>query len=117
MRYRREDDNNDYVFGMGDISAHINTPEAVACAVKSRLELATNQWFLDLREGTPYREHILGKYKFAVYNQAIYDRIKETKGVIKIIDYHSEYSPDSRHVNITVTIDTIYGTAEVQANI
>ena len=101
---------------MGE-SAYVNNPLAVMSAIKSRLELATNQWFLDTREGTPYKEQILGKHKSDIYNQAIQDRIKKTKGVKKILNYHSEYDPITRKVTITALIETIYGISELKTNI
>ncbi len=53
MRYRREDDDGDYTFGRGDDTWLINTPEAVAQAVKTRFLLWYGQWFLDTTAGTP----------------------------------------------------------------
>jgi hypothetical protein len=47
MRYRREDDDGDYTFGQGDDTWLINSPEAVAQAIKTRFELWYGQWFLD----------------------------------------------------------------------
>ncbi|MBZ8873882.1 hypothetical protein H5S67_26565, partial [Escherichia coli] len=52
MRYRREDADGDYTFGSGDDTWLINSPEAVAQAVKTRFELWYGQWFLDTTEGT-----------------------------------------------------------------
>lgn len=51
MRYRREDADGDYTFGSGDDTWLINSPEAVAQAVKTRFELWYGQWFLDTTEG------------------------------------------------------------------
>ncbi|EKH5089394.1 hypothetical protein O5Q68_004428, partial [Salmonella enterica] len=53
MRYRREDAEGDYTFGCGDDTWLINSPEAVAQAVKTRFALWYGQWFLDKTEGTP----------------------------------------------------------------
>lgn len=36
MRYRREDDDGDYTFGQGDDTWLVNSPEAVAQAIKTR---------------------------------------------------------------------------------
>lgn len=47
MRYRREDTEGDYTFGSGDDTWLINSPEAVAQAVKTRFALWYGQWFLD----------------------------------------------------------------------
>jgi hypothetical protein len=60
MRYRREDDDGDYTFGQGDDTWLINSPEAVAQAIKTRFELWYGQWFLDTTEGTPWIQSVLG---------------------------------------------------------
>jgi hypothetical protein len=63
MRYRREDDDGDYTFGQGDDTWLINSPEAVAQAIKTRFELWYGQWFLDTTEGTPWIQSVLGKQR------------------------------------------------------
>jgi len=115
MRYRREDKNSDYVFGAGDKSALSNSPETVAMAVKSRLDLSSGDWFLDDREGTPYKESVLGKQRSDIYNTAIRDRISGTKGVSEILSYQSEINFDTRKITITASIKTVYGQTEVNA--
>ncbi|MBG6243579.1 MAG: hypothetical protein EKE20_18100, partial [Candidatus Symbiopectobacterium sp. Dall1.0] len=70
MRYRREDANGDYTFGQGDSTWLINSPEAVAQAVKTRFELWYGQWFLDTAEGTPWLQSVLGKQRPETYNLA-----------------------------------------------
>ncbi|HHH0061707.1 TPA: hypothetical protein ACPZB8_003974, partial [Yersinia enterocolitica] len=85
MRYRREDENGDYTFGQGDNTFLINSPEAVAQAVKTRFELWRGQWFLDLTEGTPYIQSVLGKQRSDVYILAIRERILDTQGVSAIL--------------------------------
>ncbi|MFW3086591.1 hypothetical protein ACN6UI_27150, partial [Klebsiella aerogenes] len=54
MRYRREDDDGDYTFGQGDDTWLVNSPEAVAQAIKTRFLLWYGEWFLDTTEGTPW---------------------------------------------------------------
>ena len=60
MRYRREDDDGDYTFGQGDDTWLVNSPEAVAQAIKTRFLLWYGQWFLDTTEGTPWIQSVLG---------------------------------------------------------
>lgn len=113
MRYRREDSDGDYTFGQGDDTWLINSPECVAQAVKTRFELWYGQWFLDLTEGTPWIQSVLGKQRPEVYNLAIRQRILETQGVNSIIDFDTTLNTSSRRVIFTATIDTIYGTTTV----
>ncbi len=68
MRYRREDDDGDYTFGEGDDTWLVNSPEAVAQAIKTRFLLWYGQWFLDTTEGTPWIQSVLGKQKPDTYN-------------------------------------------------
>ncbi|WP_447874674.1 hypothetical protein [Serratia fonticola] len=113
MRYRKEDDNGDYTFGQGDNTFLTNTPEAVAQAVKTRFELWTGEWFLDVTEGTPYREAILGKHKSSAYNMAVRERILGTQGVTEILEFTTEYNGDTRRVVFTARINTLYGETTV----
>ncbi|WP_434524381.1 hypothetical protein [Photorhabdus asymbiotica] len=115
MRYRREID-NDYVFGRGEASFLIDSPEAVAQAVKTRLMLRSGEWFLDNQEGTDY-DKVLGKGTSGFYDLVIRQRILQTPGVSNIIHYRSESKPNTRKVTITVTIDTIYGQTGVTADV
>lgn len=59
----------------------VNSPEAVAQAIKTRFLLWYGQWFLDTTEGTPWIQSVLGKQKPDTYNLAIRKRILETQGL------------------------------------
>lgn len=113
MRYRREDDNGDYTFGQGDDTWLINSPEAVAQAIKTRFELWYGQWFLDTTEGTPWIQSVLGKQRPEVYNLAIRQRILETAGVSSITAFDTTVNTSTRRVLFTATVETIYGTTTV----
>ncbi|WP_194761235.1 thioredoxin domain-containing protein [Pantoea ananatis] len=115
MRYRREDDDGDYTFGQGDDTWLINSPEAVAQAIKTRFLLWYGQWFLDNTAGTPWIQSVLGKQKSETYNLAIRQRILETKGVKSIISFTTDLNTKTRRVTFTATIDTIYGTTTVNS--
>ncbi|WP_354691196.1 hypothetical protein [Phytobacter sp. RSE-02] len=111
--YRREDDNGDYTFGQGDDTWLINSPEAVAQAIKTRFELWYGQWFLDTTEGTPWIQSVLGKQRPEVYNLAIRQRILETKGVSSITAFDTTVNTSTRRVSFTATVETLYGTTTV----
>ncbi|MEI9625786.1 hypothetical protein [Phytobacter diazotrophicus] len=113
MRYRREDDNGDYTFGQGDDTWLINSPEAVAQAIKTRFELWYGQWFLDTTEGTPWIQSVLGKQRPEVYNLAIRQRILETAGVNSITAFDTTVNTSTRRVLFTATVETLYGTTTV----
>lgn len=113
MRYRREDDDGDYTFGRGDDTWLINSPEAVAQAIKTRFELWYGQWFLDTTEGTPWIQSVLGKQRPEVYNLAIRQRILETAGVSSITAFDTTVNTSTRRVLFTATVETLYGTTTV----
>ncbi|MCP9270138.1 hypothetical protein M5U04_19170 [Xenorhabdus sp. XENO-1] len=110
MRYRREN-NGDYSFGQGDSTFLTNSPEAVAQAVKTRLDLWRGDWFLDTAEGTPYREAVLDKsYAGAM---ALRERILGTEGVTEIVSLDAKRDPGTRKITLTATINTRYGKTTV----
>ncbi|HHY0812913.1 TPA: hypothetical protein ACVWYC_005481 [Klebsiella pneumoniae] len=113
MRYRREDDDGDYTFGRGDDTWLINSPEAVAQAIKTRFELWYGQWFLDTTEGTPWIQSVLGKQRPEVYNLSIRQRILETAGVSSITAFDTTVNTSTRRVTFTATVETLYGTTTV----
>ena len=115
MRYRKLDENNDYSFGNGQNDFYRDVPEAVAQSVKTRLLLWLGEWFLNIEEGTPFMQSILGKYSKAVADTAIQDRVLATTGVTDISDYESILDPDQRAMSVpTLKIDTIYGPSAVE---
>lgn len=113
MRYRQETEDGDYSFGQGDNTWLINSPEAVAQAIKTRFELWRGQWFLDTTEGTPWMQSVLGKQKPDVYNLAIRQRILDTQGVSSITSFSTTANTTTRRVEFTATVETIYGSTTV----
>lgn len=113
MRYRKLDANGDTTFGRGPSNFWINAPAAVAQAVVTRLKLLQGEWFLDVTEGTPWSTQILGKNTSATYDPAIQERILDTLGVTKLLDYASTLDPDTRELTVTAKLDTIYGEVTV----
>lgn len=117
MRYRKLDANRDYSFGRGQTDFLINSPEAVAQAIRTRLDLATGEWFLNTAEGTPYSSQILGNNTYSIYDTAIKERIVGTEGVVGITDYTSNFNPSSRSLSVTATVETLYGTTTVSTTV
>lgn len=115
MRYRALDPDGDYQFGRPNIF-HVDTPAAVAQAVLTRLRLATGEWFLDAREGTPYDPEILGYGTQGTRDLAIKNRIVQTPGVLELLEYAS--SVDAKRVfTVTARISTIYGPANITVTV
>ena len=111
MRYRALSPTGDFTIGQSAANFLVNSPAAVAQAVKTRLGLATGEWFLDTTDGTPYSTQILGTNTQGMYDSAIQERILGTPGVTGIVSYYSGL--DSKRVlTVEVTINTQYGVAE-----
>ena len=117
MRYRKLDADGDYVFGGGPADFLVNTPEAVAQAVLTRLLLLRGEWFLDTTAGMPWDTDVLGKYTSGKYDAAIRKCILATHGVTELTNYSSTADPETRVLTVTATINTIYGTTTVQATL
>jgi hypothetical protein len=109
MRYRTLDANGDYSFGQSQQNFLIDSPQAVAQAVSTRLKLYTAEWFLDSTEGTPWSEQILGENTQAGYDAVIRNRILGTQGLAQVDSYQSSRDPDSRKLTVLVEITTDYG--------
>lgn len=117
MRYRKQSDTGDYVFGGQLADFYTDVPEAVVQAVLTRLRLLRGEWFLDSTAGTPWSTEVLGKYTSSTYDAAIRDRILGTQGVLEIVSYTSTVDPETRTLSVSATISTIYGTTTVEATL
>ncbi|GMG90652.1 hypothetical protein Cmtc_18720 [Cupriavidus sp. TKC] len=117
MRYRKMTADGDYQFGGQQADFYKDSPEAVGQAVLTRLRLLRGEWFLDKTEGMPWATEVLGKYTSGTYDAAIRQRILGTQGVREIAAYSSSLDSEKRHLSVTATINTIYGTTTVEATL
>ncbi len=111
LRVRKLSPEGDYMFGQGAAEFMVDSPEAVAQCVKTRLELWAGDWFLDLDEGTPFRTKILGEGTMGLYDQAIRERILATLGVTGFDQYASSVA--RRNLVVICVINTDFGSAPV----
>jgi hypothetical protein len=114
MKYRKLTSTGDYMFGELGQEFYINSPEAVAQAVMTRLLLWKGEWFVDIQDGTPYQTEVLGMHTKSTYDLAIQARVLGTQGVVKITDYYSILNTVTRELQVAVTIDTIYGPIKIE---
>jgi hypothetical protein len=112
MRYRRLD-NGDMTFGNQQGDFLRDTPETVGQAVMTRLRLWLEEWFLDITEGTPWQQAVLGKYTRKTIEPAIRSRILNTEGVTDIEAFETIIDSENRKVTINATINTLYGQARL----
>lgn len=115
MRYRKLDGNGDMVFGHGSKDYYKDQVEAVVQSVLTRLLLWTREWYLDLEEGTPYREEVLGRGTESSSLRALQNRILDTPGVTRIISFGANQDPDTRHATFTIELETEYGEVTINA--
>lgn len=113
MRVRAQDASGDYTFGQGALNFLVDSPAAVGQKVKTRLLLMKGEWFLDVNEGTPYAEEILGEHKLALYDMAIQQRVLQTQGVVSILEYSSQLDAQ-RALSVSMLIETRFGQTRVQ---
>ena len=114
MRYRKLDKNGDYVYGNGQDDFLKDTPETVGQAAMTRLQLWKEEWFLDVEEGTPYLQGVIGKHSEETRNTVLRTRVLGTQGVTAIEDFIATVDPDTRKLSVSVSIDTIYGETTIQ---
>ena len=115
MRYRALSVTGDYQFGRIGVFL-IDTPEAVAQAIRTRLNLWTGEWFLNTNEGTPYETRVLGAGTQGTRDAAVRERILGTPGVLSLITYSSAVDAD-RKMTVSATVETVYGPANITAEI
>lgn len=101
------------VFGRGLGDFFIDSPNGVAQAAKTRLNMFVGDWFLNLLDGTPWRTQVLGKYTGATRDPAVRARVLGTTGLKSISSYDSTFDPITRAYSVHANIDTIYGPAVI----
>jgi hypothetical protein len=120
MRVRALDANGDMTFGQGQDNFLINSPQAVAQNVVTRLALFTGTWFLDTTDGTPWDTDVLGRYTQGLYDPILQARILGTPGCIGIQDgsYTSVRYSNTRALNVACIIETQYdGVAPIEVTL
>ena len=113
MRLRRMDASGDYVFGGGQADLYNNQPEAVAQSVLQRLNLWQGQWFYDTTLGMPWQWQVLGAGTQNTRDAVLRANVIQTPGVSGIVEYYSVMNKDSRTFAVAMTIDTVYGAAQL----
>ncbi|MEX5443420.1 hypothetical protein WCE14_08635 [Acinetobacter schindleri] len=113
MRYRKQDGNGDYTFGSGLNDFHIDSVEAVAQAIDTKLKLWMGEWFADVSDGTGWSQAILGKQSSNLYELTLRQRVLETPGVISVQDFQSSLDPNTRKLTVNMVVSTVYGQTDL----
>lgn len=110
MRDFKLDSSNDIIILNRDI-APVSDPEAIAQNVKQRLLMFTNEWFLNLGEGTSWFEDILVKgQRQYIVEDILKARIRDTAGVTDLTAFKLVQAGE-RSISVTFTATTANGTS------
>lgn len=114
MRYRRLNSDGDMTFGNGHKDFLVDSPEAVAQAVITRLKLWLGEWFIDESEGMPWLQSVIGYGTNDTAEPAVRRHILQTQGVLTIESFSFEKNSETREIKIDATVNTIYGSATIE---
>lgn len=117
MRVRALTASGDFSFGNGRANFLVDTPAAVAQEVLTTLLLFQGEWFLDITAGVPWFTQVAGVGTIPLYDQTIKDAILNVQGVTGIVNYSSSLNRTMRVLSVSVTIDTLFGATQVQAQL
>lgn len=121
MKYRRlTADTHDMCFGRGagDYLEDANeNPIAIAQAIKTYLLLFYGEWFLNILDGLPMWQQILGQRitNKNIVDEIITNRIRDLRmpnnqlAVTAVSGVSSEYDSETREYSYSSVVDTIYG--------
>jgi hypothetical protein len=113
MRYRMLSPTGDYMFGLGQANFYVNSPQAVAQSVMTRLRLWVGEYFPDTSQGMDWKTDVLGFTNAGQYDQAVQACISGTQGFASFINYSSSLNSVTRLLSISASIMTIYSSQPV----
>ncbi len=88
----------------------IKEREEIAQTVMTRVRLFLGEYFRDITDGTPWFQDILGKHdSLSKIDTVLKRRINQTKGVIQVLVFESDYNIDEREYSIKAELLTEYG--------
>lgn len=115
MRYRKLSATGDYMFGNGQADFLINSPAAVAQAIETELRLFLGEWYLNVNDGTPWLEGVLGYNSKEEADETLIAIILGVQGVQNLTNWNSTYDPTTRaYSSVSAIIDTLYGQTQLQ---
>ena len=84
--------------------------DGIAQSIRLNLQAFMGEWFLDLEDGVPYYQSILGKrYEAAKVVQAFRDPILATGGVQRLIAIGSSWDGATRTLTVSWEVETVFG--------
>ena len=89
----------------------------IAQTIQTRLRLFLGEYFRDITDGTPWFEQILGKAtNMNAREAALRQRVANTKGVIRLTAFTTDFNIDEKTYTVSVSVLTQYGILEVTEN-
>lgn len=113
MKYRKLDENGDYSFGRGNQNFLIDSPQAVAQAIKTSLALYQGEWFIDTSAGMPWLTQVVGFNTQSVYDDLIKSKVQRVPGVTSIDSYNSTLDRSSRGLTVSMIVTTEFSGKQV----
>jgi hypothetical protein len=84
--------------------------EAVAQGIRVRLKLFRGEWFLNLDEGVPYFEDLLGrKFDRARAREIIRTELLKSPGVVEITSLTADFDGQTRALSVDWAVRTEFG--------
>lgn len=112
MLLRRLDENHDMTFGQG-VGNFARDQEATAQAVRTRLLLLEEEWFLDTDAGVPWLQRIMVKPTDLPLAEALIKaEILGTEGILSIESFSMAFDRETRALVIGATVRNIYGSIQ-----
>lgn len=82
----------------------LNGREATASAIRARLKMFFGEYFLDIADGTPWFQSILGKAPQEIAEAALKQRIATTPGVVKVTQFSFNSDAQARRIDIDASV-------------
>lgn len=115
MRVRPLSPTGDYTFGQPWL---VNSPQAAAQVISTRLKLWLGEWFIDTTDGTPWATQVLGERYNRTPDAAIKRRILGSPGVLSIVSYSSTFSGGARRtLTVQATVQTVFSVTPVTVSV
>jgi hypothetical protein len=115
ITYRGLDPNNDVIW-----SSTLTDVDAVAQAIRTRINLFQGEWWADLQDGTPVWQSMLGASGSLRNQQAIslllQQRILGTPFVNSVSNVQASFNSSTRAFSFYAVVQTQFGTVSVSKN-
>lgn len=112
MKYRKLDENGDYSFGNNSFD-YIDADNAIAQAIKTKLQLFYGEWWEDVSLGLPMFQSILGQVSNENLRRTVIllcaEQIQKVEGVSSVDSIDVAIS--ARKLTLDIDVTTEYNTS------